>query len=141
MRGRGVPDGAERGIPAQPSVRARHCTWERGVDLGSQFGAVAESDQVDVLAETTVHEVRAGESGAADEVEPVRETVGQHREQMRDEVVAFHLFRRNPEPDCDNVAFVDVHGLAPAQISARRMLATIRCSRASSSSRSRSLRR
>ncbi len=116
-------------------------TWELGVDLGSQLGAVAEGDQVDVLTETAVHEVCAGECGAADEVELVREAVGQHGEEMRDEVVSFHLFGCDTESGCDSVAFVDVHDLTPAQISARRRLATIRCCVASSSRRPRSLRR
>lgn len=141
MGGFGVADGAERGLPAQPTVGSGHSAGKLDVDLGRQLCAVAEGDQVDVLAEAPVGEVGAGERGAPDEVESIRESRGDRREEIRDQVVAFHLLRLDAELGCDSVTFVKIHGVAAAQISPRLRLATIRCSRASSSSRSGSLRR
>lgn len=76
-----------------------------------------------------------------DEVHAVRKTFGEHGEQVGYQVIAFDLFRRNPELFRDGVAIIGSHCCAPANTSTRRSVADRRWEPASCSRRARSLKR
>jgi hypothetical protein len=97
--------------PTYGRLRPSQCTWQRRVQIGRDGPAVVDGDQVDVLAEPAVREMRARKGGAADEVDSVTDVLAEKCQQIRDEMVALDLFGCDAKLLCDFGAFVSVHSV------------------------------
>ena len=136
--GVGVADGGERRRPCDPSVAATQRRGQVLLERGRGVGPRPERDQIDVLAESTVWQERAGQRGAAEEHHLVAMRLTDRSEDVGDEVVSADLLDRNAElfRDCAGIVEVELgcgHGVRSAdQPCARRSDACARCAFASS---------
>ena len=116
--GRGARHTAKRGFQRKAAVRTGECSRKFCIERGRDELAIVNGDQVDVLTEPPGRQMRAGQRGAADELDAVSDAVAEQAEHVRDEVIAFDLLNGDAESRCHRVSFIDVH--VGAQASARR---------------------
>lgn len=64
---------AQRGLDGEPAVTAGYRVGEGDVQIQRDLLAVTQGDEIDVLAESAIGKVRAGQRRAADEVDAVTE--------------------------------------------------------------------
>ena len=64
-------------------MRSGKCAWQRRVQIGRQGLAIVDGDEVDVLAEPAIRQVRPRQGGAPDELDPVAEVLTEECQQMR----------------------------------------------------------
>ena len=94
-------------------MRSRQCARQHGIQIACHGPAIVDRDEVDVLAEPAIRQVRTRQGGAPDELDPVLDVLTEECQQMRDEMVALDLFGCDAKLLCDFGAFVSVHGLRP----------------------------
>lgn len=90
-------------------MRARKRSGESGIECRGYGFAIVDSDQVDVLAESPIWQVRSCQCGAADEVDTVSDGRAEKCKHVGNEVVALYLLGGDAELCCHAFAFVDVH--------------------------------
>ncbi len=104
---------ANRRIPHQSPVAAHDCAWECAVEITSDLRSGTDRNQVDVLTETSIDQMRSSESCSADEYNPVREMHTQIAEQVRDQVIPLDLCTRDTELRSHRGQLVGIHYFSP----------------------------
>ena len=92
------------------------CAGKHPLDLGEDVTAGFDGQEVDILRQPSVGQVRAGERGAAEEHQLVGQRGAEGGGQVRDQVVAAHLFERDAEPFGDVRGFVVVEHVSPGPL-------------------------